>query len=102
MFFSHLYKSKISHKTYTIEINFFKKYEASYLCKSGFSMESPWLNPQKYFSHLVAIGNIKIKRGKQNIPYIKALEKAKPPPIFKKYHTQAKRKSRYRGVVITL
>ena len=55
-------------------------------------MESPWLNPQKYFSHLVAIGNIKIKRGKQNIPHIEALEKAKPHPHFQKLLPASKKK----------
>ena len=50
----HLYKSKISIKTYTFEISFFKKYESSYLCKSCFFIKSTRSNRKihKLFSYL--------------------------------------------------
>jgi hypothetical protein len=38
----------------------------------------------------------------KNAPHIEALEKAKPSPHFQKLPPESKRKSRYRGVVITL
>ena len=53
----HLYKSKISIKTYTFEISFFKKYESSYLCKSCFFIKSTRSNRKIHklfsYSHLL-------------------------------------------------
>ena len=72
---------------------------------------------KNYFSHLIAVGNAKIKRGERKysllnslgkgqirrrlskMPSYRSLGKSKTaPPIFKIYRPQAKRKSRYRGV----
>ena len=53
----HLYKSKISIKTYTFEISCFKKYESSYLCKSCFFIKSTRSNRKIHklfsYSHLL-------------------------------------------------
>ena len=52
--------------------------------------------------YLIALAKGKFVGAFQKCPHLKALEKAKPCPIFRIYRPQAKRKSRYRGVVITL
>ena len=53
------------------------------------------------FSHLIAIENTKIKRGDQKTFYLIALEMVKFVGSSQNYRPQAK-KSRYRGVSITL
>ena len=97
-----------------------------YLCKSRFLRKSstskakiqnmfttspltqqPWKMPKlngvsENILYLIAFAKGKFVGAFQKCPHLKALEKAKPCPIFRIYRPQAKRKSRYRGVVITL